>query len=692
MADKGRRNQRGAAPSRESLLFGIATVFLALALVGMFYLQAAGSRQQGWQQALDALRMDAREAATLASDLGHGSFSGAAGRPATPREALLGLSASVERMRTRLAALDRGSPEAGIAAVPASARGALSAASASGEALQSDIAALLRMAEPYLAVQRAAHELSQAIPAVTGQYEQISTRLANRSAPTGPILAAGQLVRLERMKGLLRDVTGDAAVAGDRAEQLDRESRAFVRNHQAIADASGGDPQSAPLIRDVNESYGPVTIAAATIAQQAVKLGGLPATIDRIDTSARQFDSALATLQAAISEVSRPGGLPGVLTLAAGVLAVLLMLAFAWASLRSARQRQLAREEQDARQQAAILSLLDEITNLADGDLTVDVTVTEDFTGAIADSINYTVDTLRRLVGTITDTSVELAASATSTRSTAQAMSVASERQAHDIAEVTGVIMRTSESLGEVATRAEQLSKDATNSVQVAHNGAATVGRTIQGMASLREQIQETAKRIKRLGESSQEIGNIIEFINDIADQTNTLALNASIQAAMAGEAGRGFAVVADEVQRLAERAASATRQIENLVRTIQADTNEAIISMERSTSNVVAGAKSAEEAGQALTRIESTSTDLSRLIQDISVSARSQSASATRIAGQMQAIRDIAVQTSGAAGQTEQAVSELSALSEKLRGSVAGFKLPSHGARRDGVDLADAA
>jgi twitching motility protein PilJ len=196
-------------------------------------------------------------------------------------------------------------------------------------------------------------------------------------------------------------------------------------------------------------------------------------------------------------------------------------------------------------------------------------------------------------------------------------------------------------------------------------------------MAALREQIQDTSKRIKRLGESSQEIGNIIEFINDIAEQTNTLALNASIQAAMAGEQGRGFAVVADEVQRLAERAANATRQIENLVKTIQADTNEAIISMERSTTNVVSGAKSAEEAGQALTKVETSSQELSRLIQEISVSARTQSAASTKIAGTMQVIREIAVQTSGSAGQTANAVGELNVLSEKLRESVAGFKLP---------------
>ena len=197
-------------------------------------------------------------------------------------------------------------------------------------------------------------------------------------------------------------------------------------------------------------------------------------------------------------------------------------------------------------------------------------------------------------------------------------------------------------------------------------------------MAALREQIQDTSKRIKRLGESSQEIGNITELINDIAEQTNTLALNASIQAAMAGEAGRGFAVVADEVQRLAERAASATRQIETLVKTIQADTNEAIISMERSTSNVVGSARAAEEAGQALTQMESTSQELSRLMSEIALAARAQSAEGQVVSGTMQVVREIATETSGSAARTAEAVGELNVLSEKLRQSVSGFKLPN--------------
>src|SRR5262249_9439556 len=275
--------------------------------------------------------------------------------------------------------------------------------------------------------------------------------------------------------------------------------------------------------------------------------------------------------------------------------------------------------DRDKRQQKAILQLLDDITNLADGDLTAKANVSEDFTGAIADSINFTIDNLRTLVGTINQTTAKVADAASSTTQTARQMTTASERQAQEIVSAANTVAESSKSLQQVASRAETLAQEAANSVQVAHSGTETVGRTIQGMAALREQIQDTAKRIKRLGESSQEIGNIIEFINDISEQTNTLALNASIQAAMTDDAGRGFAVVADDVQRLAERATTATKQIETLVRTIQADTQEAITSMERSTTNVVAGAKSAEEAGQALAKIESSSTQLSQLIHQIS-------------------------------------------------------------------------
>jgi twitching motility protein PilJ len=217
----------------------------------------------------------------------------------------------------------------------------------------------------------------------------------------------------------------------------------------------------------------------------------------------------------------------------------------------------------------------------------------------------------------------------------------------------------------------------ARHAVGVAHKGGDAVRRTIDGMNAIRETIQETSKRIKRLGESSQEIGNIVELINDIAEQTNILALNASIQASMAGEAGRGFAVVADEVQRLAERAGNATRQIEVLVRTIQTDTNEAVVSMERTTTDVVGGALLAENAGAALGEIEQVSNQIAALVQNISGSSRQQSASAGQISRTMQVLREISQQTADNTNATSTAIGRLAEMSAQLRKSVSGFRLP---------------
>jgi twitching motility protein PilJ len=218
----------------------------------------------------------------------------------------------------------------------------------------------------------------------------------------------------------------------------------------------------------------------------------------------------------------------------------------------------------------------------------------------------------------------------------------------------------------------------AQRSVQIASNGAQIVRQTISGMDSIREQIQETSKRIKRLGESSQEIGSIVELINDIAEQTNILALNAAIQAASAGEAGRGFAVVADEVQRLAERATGATKRIETLVQTIQSDTVEAVSSMEQTTTQVVNGARLAEDAGTALGEIEKVSTNLAGLIQGISSAAKQQSAAATNISSTMSSIQQITAQTSVGANQTAESIGNLAQLAQELRRSVADFKLPA--------------
>jgi len=334
--------------------------------------------------------------------------------------------------------------------------------------------------------------------------------------------------------------------------------------------------------------------------------------------------------------------------------------------------------EQNERNQQAILRLLDEMGSLADGDLTVEATVTEDITGTIADSFNYAIEELRKLVATVNETAIMVDSAAKQTESTASHMAKAADNQGREINAATESIVSMAASIEEVSGNAERSSDVARHSVEVAHKGGDAVRRTIDGMNAIRETIQETSKRIKRLGESSQEIGNIIELINDIAEQTNILALNASIQASMAGEAGRGFAVVADEVQRLAERSTNATKQIEVLVRTIQADTNEAVVSMERSTTDVVGGALLAENAGAALDEIEQVSNQIASLVQNISSSARQQAGSAADVTRRTTRLREISEQTGKATTATAAAIAKLSELASQLRKTVAGFTLPN--------------
>jgi len=343
-------------------------------------------------------------------------------------------------------------------------------------------------------------------------------------------------------------------------------------------------------------------------------------------------------------------------------------------------RRQLAEQaSQNERNQAAILQLLDEIADLAEGDLSIHASVTENFTGAIADSINFAIDQMRGLVSNINNLSRQVAKAAGETQGTAGNLAGAAENQAREIGAASQAINEMAVSIDQVSSNAAESAAVAERAVEIANKGSDVVQDTIQGMDIIRGQIQETSKRIKRLGESSQEIGDIVSLINDIADQTNILSLNAAIQASMAGDAGRGFAVVADEVQRLAERSSAATKQIAALVKTIQTDTNEAVISMEQTTSEVVGGAKRAQDAGVALEEIESVSTSLAELIQNISNAARQQAASAGHVSNTMNVIQEITAQTVDSTEQTSSSIGNLTSMANEMRESVEGFKLPEH-------------
>ena len=373
------------------------------------------------------------------------------------------------------------------------------------------------------------------------------------------------------------------------------------------------------------------------------------------------------------------GRFPGVIHIAVSIIGLLVCVVGVILGQRAVTRQAFKKEQEEGqRTQAAILRLLDELVDLADGDLTISATVSEDFTGAIADSINFTIDQLRQLVSRINTTAVDVSHAAQGTQQTALHLAEASDHQAQEIAGASAAINEMAVTIDQVSANASESALVAGKSVSIANNGAKLVQNTIHGMDTIREQIQDTSKRIKRLGESSQEIGDIVSLINDIADQTNILALNAAIQASMAGDAGRGFAVVADEVQRLAERSAAATKQIETIVKTIQTDTNEAVISMEQTTSEVVTGARLAQDAGVALEEIEGVSANLAELIQNISNAARQQASSAGHISNTMNVIQEITSQTSSGTNATAESIGELANMALELRESVAGFTLPA--------------
>src|SRR5216117_67658 len=357
------------------------------------------------------------------------------------------------------------------------------------------------------------------------------------------------------------------------------------------------------------------------------------------------------------------------------VLAVLVLL-LGKAYVDDSRRRAEESERMNRSNQDAILRLLDEIGNLANGDLTARAKVTEDITGAIADSINYAIDELRRLVTGITGAAQQVTAATQEAQTVTGQLLQAAQKQATEIQGTGQSVAQMAQSMNEVSKSANDSAKVAETSLHAAGKGAQAVQNAIRGMNDIRVQIQETSKRIKRLGESSQEIGEIVQLISDITEQTNVLALNAAIQAASAGEAGRGFTVVAEEVQRLAERSGEATKQIGAIVKTIQTDTQDAVAAMDRSTVGVVEGAKLSDAAGQALAEIQSVSRELAELIGRISAQTQTQSASVADVTRGMQGILKITEETTEGTKQTNVSIGQLTKLAAELRSSVAGFKV----------------
>ncbi len=525
------------------------------------------------------------------------------------------------------------------------------------------------------------------MPRLTQLMDEIVRVLTERNAPAGQVyIATRQILLADRMLRRLSDILRGGDLAVTAADQFSRDAQTYGRVLEGLRDGNPElnirqltDADARRLLDEVERVFSEVGADVDTIQGASTELFEVTEAANSIVLDSQGLLEQANVVAAAFRK------LPGqrlfgsnLLNIALGAtVVVFLLLALIAYNAQQRRQVQTA-SELNQRNQEAILRLLDEMGSLAEGDLTVKATVTEDITGAIADSVNFAVEALRSLVTTINETAVQVSAAAQETQATAMHLAEAAEHQAQQITTASAAINDMAKSIDQVSRNSAESAEVAQRSVEIASKGAGVVRQTIAGMDSIRDQIQETSKRIKRLGESSQEIGSIVELINDIAEQTNILALNAAIQAASAGEAGRGFAVVADEVQRLAERASGATKRIETLVQTIQADTNEAVTSMEQTTAEVVTGARRAEDAGEALNEIERVSNDLASLISGISKEAMQQSTAASNISSTMNVIREITVQTSVGASQTAESIGNLAQLAADLRRSVADFKLPA--------------
>ncbi|MFN3703879.1 methyl-accepting chemotaxis protein [Thermomonas sp.] len=539
-----------------------------------------------------------------------------------------------------------------------------------------------------LALAGRADSFTAKVPQLQAQLYEVLRGLVSGGANSAQVSAALQQANISsRMAQRIAELRAGGDGAQVAANALGRDAAVFDRQMSALLNGSSDIAKVSAAgaigpLNQANELWQGMKKDLDAIVGDSRRLIGAQASASALATGS---DKLLADSESLFASFTQFGSLKdtsiigGVwVSILSGALALFSVAGLLWALNRAQRIRYQTTKELNDRNQEAIMRLLDEMGSLAEGDLTVKATVTEDMTGAIADSINFAVEQLRTLVTTINDTSVQVAASAQETQATAMHLAEAAEHQAQEINAATDRINEIASSINQVSRNSADSAEVARRSVQIATNGAGVVRQTIAGMDSIRDQIQETSKRIKRLGESSQEIGSIVELINDISEQTNILALNAAIQAASAGEAGRGFAVVADEVQRLAERSSNATKRIESLVQTIQADTNEAVSSMEQTTSEVVAGARLAEDAGTALGEIEKVSSDLSGLIEGISVAAQEQSAAASNITHAMNTIQSITAQTSQGASQTAESIGNLAQLAADLRRSVADFKLPA--------------
>lgn len=501
-----------------------------------------------------------------------------------------------------------------------------------------------------------------------GQREMLnlSNQVAERATPA-------YVKRADRLNLLLEQITSSVQMVLTTASTEDLPGlEPKINEAQYLLDKLPQNDATVKLLKNDFEGY--QSVVGFIIANADNVMSSREAGKKILDES----DRLLAVSQTLVNDyqASLSNRYTGFVVLISGGFLILILLFLSKIYLDESKRREREAAQANRRNQQAILRLMNELSDLAEGDLTIRATVSEDITGAIADSVNYTTDELRKLVARVIETSQEVEHATGEAGTVTKELLDAMQKQAVEIRDAGEAVELMTKSIQEVDSSASQSAEVAQRTLEVTEQGTRAVQNSVASMDDIREQIQETAKRIKRLGESSQEIGEIVDLISDITEQTNVLALNAAIQAASAGEAGRGFAVVAEEVQRLAERSGDATKQIGMLVKTIQSDTQDAVTAMEKSTQGVVEGAQLSSATGQALQEIEKATRELTSLVNSISVSTQVQTDMASEVAEVMNEILKITEQTSHSTQATNTSVNQLESLASELNSSVSGFKL----------------
>ena len=672
---RGKTGAQSIISPRALVLFALGILLSIVAIAGLFYI---ADKLESYSKTYASL---VNEQKVLSQQVANQSLEASLG----VADAFVQLKRVRARFISHLNKLQNGDAETGLPPIPEALRPSLQQEEKSWKAVDENVRVILDARESIETVRDYVQVINESLPELLVLSDDVVKILIKNKAPRKDIaLASRQLALIQSVQNSLNQITSGGEQVMAAADQFGRETALIERILIAMLEGSKemgisqftGDELVDKLLQ-LADLFSVVKKNVNHILENSPVLFEVRDAADQVQSLTPKLQEDISALEQDLEQIDTKARYYVWAAYAAALLAILLLMALGVQLIRGTRRLFEDSMKQNESNQRAILRLLDEMTNLADGDLSTHATVTEDITGAIADSVNYSIDALRDLVSTINQTAEQVSGAVNKTQATTRELAQSSELQATEIAEASEAITGISEGMSKVSENASDSADVARNSVNIAHKGGETVRKTIQGMEAIREQIQETSKRIKRLGESSQEIGDIVSLITEISDQTNILALNAAIQASMAGEAGRGFAVVADEVQRLAERTGDATKQIEALVKTIQADTNEAIASMEQSTSHVVEGANLAEDAGSALEKIETVSTNLAQRILQISKATQKHASESVAITETMGSIEQISLKTSRKAAEASESIGELTHLVKALRRSVAGFKLP---------------